>query len=223
MKNVLRSLFVVAALVAASSAHAVDRQAAVKIKWEPLVIRTFSATFPNGVDSTVFRAVGVESAPSAPLDTSIAYSTEGWSRRQSTAGAADTSVALIVAVGDAAGSSSCAACDSLRLAVQVSHDGSGWATALTFKGGTAASTITTGNNQTIVSGVFQDQISLNGAGVSPHIWVFKYKDRVVTGMDGADIGGLLDWPFIRFVLQYADGVDGYILSGKVGHFQAVEQ
>lgn len=191
-------------------------------KWEDVRVRTFAAANPEPgfVDSLIFRAVSVESNASGVRDTTIAFGTATWGRPITTA--ADTADFCVLVVSDPPGLSSGATFDSLGVAVQVSADGANWATALVFAGGTNGSTITTGNNQAHVNGVFQEQISVNAAGVSPHMWVFKFKNEVLASNITPEHGGLASWPYIRFVFRYADGTDGVILSAKLGHWETTD-
>jgi len=147
---------------------------------------------------------------------------ESWFRPIAQGGAADSTDYCILIVNDAPGETSGADVDSLGVAVQVSGDGISWATAVTFKGGTNGSTMTTGNNQAHVNGVFQEQISVNGAGVSPHVWIFKFKNKVVNMIETPDIGGLSAWQYIRFVFRVADNTQAFALTASLGHYETTD-
>jgi hypothetical protein len=223
MKRIVFAAFAaICTLVGFTDAFAVGPPVGIFQRYETLRWRArVAANDPSLWDSTATMRVGAAGASSV-LDTSLAVSTEGWALPASL-GTTDSLQFMHVLIYDIDGASCESGADSLACAVQVSADGNTWATTLTFKGGTAASTITSRNNQTIVSGTFLDDISLNGAALAAGapIWSFRYKQRPVTTLGGAvDIGGLLQWPFVRFILSFHDA-KGYKVYGKVGHYQAV--
>lgn len=223
MKNYMRSaLFALLSITAAGSVHAATTNP--RLVWDQVRVRTYAAAnpAPGFVDSAIFRAVSVESNPAGILDTTVAFSTQDWFRPVNINGATDSTDFCVLVVSAPQGEDCGATFDSLGVAVQVSANGQRWATAVTFKGGTNGSTITTGNNQVHVNGVFQEQLSVNAAGVAPKMWIFKFKNKVVNMIETPDIGGLSAWPYIRFVLRYADGTDGVILEAKLGHYETTD-
>jgi len=219
MKKIL--LAALAAFTLTGTANAA--QGLPHMKWEQVKVRTSLAAQAGGyIDSTIFSGVSVESNATGIRDTTVGIATHNWFRPVNIGGAADSTDYCILIVNDARGQASASTFDSLAVAVQVSGDGESWGTALTFKGGTAGSTLTTGNNQTIVSGVFLDELSVNGAGVDPKVWIYKFKNKAVNNSENADQGGLSAWPYIRFVFRAADGTDGFILQAVLGHWETTD-
>ena len=220
MKRILVAAF--AAVTLLSGSAWAGPSAPIHMSYSQVGFRTQVAANPASQwDSLVTQRVGASGASSV-LDTSLAISTEGWILPGSL-GTTDSLAFLHVIVYDATGSGCESGADSLALAVQVSADGVTWASALTFKGGTAASTITSRNNQTIVSGVFLDDISVNGAALAAGapIWSYKYRNRPATSLTGVDIGGLVLWPYLRFIISFHDP-KAYKVAMKIGRFLGAE-
>ena len=188
-------------------------------------------SFGGRVDSVTARRVGAAGASSV-LDTTVAISTAGWALPPAmTGGATDTSAVwckLLVYAALDGGDDGCeSGADSLAVAMQVSADGTTWATtaalpAQTISGGTGP--IVSRNNQTILNGAFKDDLSLNGAAVAngQPIWQFVYKYRGINNLPSSiSSDGAFMWPYIRFVLSLHDA-KGYKIHAKVAVLKVAE-
>lgn len=218
MKKVLFS--VLAALAIAGPANAQNTFPARKV-WDPVVVRTYAAAnaAPGYVDSTAWSAVGAEAATSAVLDTSVAIGMDNWISHPGAPGTTDSTDFITLIINDSDGNSSDAGSDSIRVAVQVSGDGKSWTTALAFKGGTGDGVFSlASNNQTIVDGECRDQLSANGAGASPKVWVYSFRHHAVNEGAKACMFGLDKFAYIRFIFAYIEPT-GYKLSARVGHYK----
>lgn len=225
MKNrILAALSALVSIAVISTASWAGPSVPVHYQWDEVKFRAQVAANPVGVwDSLVTMRVGAAGASSV-LDTTVAISTAGWVVPGNQALSDTSGVFCYLVVHDAPGSDDCeSGADSLAVAMQGSADGQTWVTFLTFKTGTAASTITSRNNQTIVSGVFTDQISANGAALAAGqpVWVYKFKKRAASALDGVELGDPMCFPLIRFVLSFHDA-KGYKVAAKIGHLSAVD-
>ena len=225
-KNLVFILLTLAALAScASSAFAIGTPVAVFTKFDEVKFRAQVAANPASVwDSTVTSRVGAGGASSV-LDTTVAISTEGWVIPINQALSDTSGVFCTLIVHDATAAGDCeSGADSLAVAMQVSADGTTWTTLAAVAAQAAPTTnpITSRNNQTIVNGTFHDRLSMNGAALAAGapIWMFKFKMRSVTPLDGSDVANAYQFPFIRFVLSFHDA-KGYIVQAKVFHQMAV--
>lgn len=225
MKNRIL-LAALAALTLATSAWAVGTPVATFSKFDQVVFRSqVAANAPSVWDSITTMRVGAGGASSV-LDTTVAISTEGWYTPSNQALSDTSGVFCTLIVHDALGSDDCeSGADSLAVAMQVSADGQTW-TSLSSAVGIAAGTtnpIGSRNNQTIAGGVFHDRLSMNGAALAAGqpIWMFKFKVRSVTPVDGSDHTNAFQFPYIRFVLSFHDA-KGYKVQAKLFHQMSVQ-
>lgn len=225
MKKIL--LAALAALTLVGTAHA--GWVSPHIKNDQVTFRTKIAANASSVwDSCVSQRVGIAGA-TAPCETTLAMPTYDWLHVQNQA-LGDTSgfyIKLIVSdaigapVGCGGGGTSESGADSIAVAAEVSADGVTWVGVLSFVGGTNGVTKATKNNQTIVDGTYQDQLSVNGAALNggPPVWVFQYKSRAVSQTHTVDKGGLAGWPYIRFIFKY-HMAKAFKVSAVVAHWSA---
>lgn len=225
MKNLNRVVGAVLALsLCASGAWAIGQPVAMFSKVDQVIFRASVAANPTSQwDSLTTMRVGAAGASSV-LDTTLAISTEGWVFPTNQPLNDTSFVFCTLIVHDAIGSDDCeSGADSLAVAMQVSADGQTWTTLAAVAGQAAGTTnpITSRNNQTILSGNFHDRISMNGAALAAGqpIWLFKFKQRTATALDGSDAANAYVFPYIRFVLSFHDA-KGYKVQAKVVHFQA---
>lgn len=211
MKKVLIAVLALACFAGGANAQSPSRQ-----KFEQVFFRAqVAANSPSVWDSMVTKRVGAAGASSV-LDTTVAISTDGWDvpRNQALSDTAGAFCTLIVY--DAADGDCESGADSLSVAMQVSADGITWANVNVFVGGTTGQTTTSRNDQTIVTGIFQGRLSVNGAALAAGqpIWIWRYKTRSVFRHDLNDFGNVTMWPYIRFVLAFHDA-KGYMVSAKI--------
>lgn len=221
MKKLFLAVMAAVAVIGVTTEASAQNNFAARKVWETVVVRTNAAANPSPgfIDSSAWSAVGAEAATSAVLDTTIAFDTDNWIVHPGSPGTTDSTDFITLLINDSVGNSSDAGSDSIGVSVQVSADAQAWTTALAFKGGTFGTVFAlAGNNQTIVDGIRRDQLSANGAGNSPKVWVYKFRHHAANGMAGPDMQGLSAFRYVRFIFWYIEP-SGYKLSARLGHYE----
>ena len=223
MKNVLRiTLALVALAVFSTPASALKGQTVgAHLNQTNLFFRSKAAAneAPGFVDSTIASGVGV--AGVWPFDTTAAVYAGGWYSSENTA-AGDSTDYITLLISDATGSGCQSGVDSFYVAVQVSADGTTWATPKTFVGGTAP-TIVDRLPHTNVAGGFRGCLTLNGASLAlgAPIWMVRYRTKDLTTPDELADCNLRTWPYLRWIIGTHDA-GGYIVKASVVHYDAFQ-